>query len=184
MDANRFMDIQQEYIREQRAFLDRLEKITQCEYRTLDIDCSKIDELLFNTHIESFREAGIRRNMPVLYYFVMQMGDQMHEVQNTLKKMKTGPGKSNLALPRINNISDQTTPILYVGKSWDFIARYKQHLGLSHPSTYSLHLNKWADGLGLQLRVYYMLCIEGEMLDQLESILHFGLKPILGREGH
>ena len=87
--------------------------------------------------------------------------------------------------------------ILYIGKSsTGFHKRLKDHLGLSSASTYSLQLKTWIEDKNLKkvkLELYYLpfnfASLEdgfdkNEILELIESSLHYHYRPILGRSGH
>lgn len=132
----------------------------------------------------------------VLYYFELMEHNKDINGQIICKKIdKIKQSKNNeLKLPKVNfNNIELNNKTLYVGKSLGFFStRLKQHFGGESKKTYALHLNKWHDIIGsdVKLRLYYTSFEkiindeENELLETIETALHQKLKPLLGRTGH
>ena len=110
------------------------------------------------------------------------------------KKNSVKYSKVNSENVEINGVENK---ILYIGKSsTGFHKRLKDHLGLSSASTYSLQLKTWLEDENLmkvKLELYYLpfnfASLEdgfdkNEILELIESSLHYHYRPILGRSGH
>jgi hypothetical protein len=87
------------------------------------------------------------------------------------------------------NTNSAASKILYVGKTNNnFKTRLEQHLGYKSPGTYALHLSQWAIDLGLKLELNYAQIDLPDhrmmLLEQIENVFHYALKPLLGRSGH
>ena len=130
----------------------------------------------------------------VLYFFELDESDDKCEIICNKIKDRKKLKKSELKLPKVNfeNLT-VGNKILYVGKSLGpFSERLKQHLGEGAEKTYALHLNKWKDNLDIKAKLkLYFTSFEGiikdnenNLLELLESSIHFKLNPILGRAGH
>lgn len=91
--------------------------------------------------------------------------------------------KKGRAYARLNTQSS----CFYVGSSYDFQKRCKEHMGFGTKSTYALQLAHWAQGFpSLRLRLDYAQYQVGtgqDILQALEDTLWDNLKPMFGRKG-
>lgn len=132
----------------------------------------------------------------VLYYF--ELADHSHGISGKTICNKISDRKrltdNKLKLPQVNfcNVNDRNK-MLYVGKSIGlFSTRLKQHFSFESDKTYALHLGKWQDIIGgnVKLTLYYrsykeiIKDEENDLLELIETSLHNKLKPLLGRTGH
>lgn len=123
-----------------------------------------------------------------LYFFkiINPSDDIAKEIRLQVQQLKDDKDV-DLKLPLVNKESNNE--ILYVGKSsGKFITRLRQHLFADSKSTYALHLSEWKND-NFQLELHYTSVSlnnehENVLLEELETILHLHLKPILGRTGH
>ena len=136
----------------------------------------------------------------VLYFF--KISNDKIASKNICKIIQKKKSKKNsVKYPKVNSenleINGVENKILYIGKSsTGFHKRLKDHLGLSSASTYSLQLKTWIEDKNLKkvkLELYYLpfnfASLEdgfdkNEILELIESSLHYHYKPILGRSGH
>ena len=136
----------------------------------------------------------------VLYFF--KISNDKIASKNICKIIQKKKSKKNsVKYPKVNSenleINGVENKILYIGKSsTGFHKRLKDHLGLSSASTYSLQLKTWLEDENLmkvKLELYYLpfnfASLEdgfdkNEILELLESSLHYHYRPILGRSGH
>ena len=136
----------------------------------------------------------------VLYFFIIL--NDIIASKNICKIIQKKKSKKNsVKYPKVNSenveINGVENKILYIGKSsTGFHKRLKDHLGLSSASTYSLQLKTWLEDENLmkvKLELYYLpfnfASLEdgfdkNEILELIESSLHYHYRPILGRSGH
>ena len=136
----------------------------------------------------------------VLYFF--KISNDIIASKNICKIIQKKKSKKNsVKYPKVNSenleINGVENKILYIGKSsTGFHKRLKDHLGLSSASTYSLQLKTWIEDNNLsnvKLELYYLpfnfASLEdgfdkNEILELIESSLHYHYRPILGRSGH
>ena len=136
----------------------------------------------------------------VLYFFKIS-NDEINS-KNICEIIQKKKSKNNtLKYPKVNlnnaEINGVENKILYIGKSsTGFHKRLKDHLGLSSASTYSLQFKTWIEDKNLKkvkLELYYLpfnfASLEdgfdkNEILELIESSLHYHYRPILGRSGH
>ena len=136
----------------------------------------------------------------VLYFF--KISNDKIASKNICKIIQKKKSKKNsVKYPKVNSenleINGVENKILYIGKSsTGFHKRLKDHLGLSSASTYSLQLKTWLEDENLmkvKLELYYLpfnfASLEdgfdkNEILELIESSLHYHYRPILGRSGH
>ena len=136
----------------------------------------------------------------VLYFF--KISNDIIASKNICKIIQKKKSKKNsVKYPKVNSenveINGVENKILYIGKSsTGFHKRLKDHLGLSSASTYSLQLKTWLEDENLmkvKLELYYLpfnfASLEdgfdkNEILELIESSLHYHYRPILGRSGH
>ena len=136
----------------------------------------------------------------VLYFF--KISNDIIASKNICKIIQKKKSKKNsVKYPKVNSenveINGVENKILYIGKSsTGFHKRLKDHLGLSSSSTYSLQLKTWLEDENLmkvKLELYYLpfnfASLEdgfdkNEILELIESSLHYHYRPILGRSGH
>jgi len=120
----------------------------------------------------------------VLYFF--KISNDIIASKNICKIIQKKKSKKNsVKYPKVNSenveINGVENKILYIGKSsTGFHKRLKDHLGLSSASTYSLQLKTW---------LFNFASLEdgfdkNEILELIESSLHYHYRPILGRSGH
>ncbi len=169
-----------------------------CEILAKDIKNFQVYPFDFNRikvkDLEQFQVSN------VLYFFeIANFGAKLDNASfcEKIQKIKDDP-KYNFKLPLVNyNNAIRDNKILYVGKSnGSFKTRLKQHLGLSSPKTYALHLKQWRNHntlSGIKLNLYYAIvdlnnedyqAYEKDILEHLESALHLKFQPLLGRTGH
>ena len=136
----------------------------------------------------------------VLYFF--KISNDIIASKNICKIIQKKKSKKNsVKYPKVNSENLENNgvenKILYIGKSsTGFHKRLKDHLGLSSASTYSLQLKTWLEDENLmkvKLELYYLpfnfASLEdgfdkNEILELIESSLHYHYRPILGRSGH
>jgi hypothetical protein len=161
------------------------------EFVDLQIDCSLINESYFQECVGLLKQNGVQKSSAVLYYFSFLEKVDVENIKKEVSERKKYKSSDNeyLALPQVNKQTDlQTSNILYVGKTnKNFPARFKQHLGINKSSTYALQLAQWASAIHLKLILSYAIVdLKLDKIDYLESLetaLHGGLKPVLGRVG-
>jgi hypothetical protein len=170
--------------------LDRLTGIPTPAFTTLEIDCTQITTQYTNW-VEELQRMIPNKSTPVLYYFTLSDAGLTQTITSNINTYKTQAKESNnyRAFPKVNNKSVDLTQVLYVGKTnTNFVNRFQQHLGLKNPKTYSLQLLHWACALNVDLTLHYApIALNSKdirFLEQMESVLHEQLKPILGRSGH
>jgi hypothetical protein len=170
-------DVIKEYIQIQIEDFNRIESISDKIDEFTKIKCT-------SSNPPDFSKLKFKN---VLYYFVL---DESNSTQEICKKLEFAKANSNTKFPKVNN---QEGTVLYVGKSSGlFSNRIKQHFGYGSKSTYALHLKEWKDILGkdVGLTINYISLHHliddnsTNLLEIIESSLHYKLKPILGRIGH
>ncbi len=170
------------YITTLRTDIDFLTKIDLPQFETLEIICSKIDEE-YTDWIKYLLEKNIDKDCSVLYY--ISMNENIDPQAILAKATKAKKRAKKLALPKVNK--ERTSNILYVGKTnSNFPSRFVYHLGLNESKTYALHLKYWATEYSFTLH-FAKICFEKNImkyLEQMETVLHDALQPLLGRSGH
>ncbi len=190
MEPDLFQKNLEAYIAYQKAQLDNLSGFRSSDYERIDFSCAEISDSFYDDCVNTLIKSGISKSDPVLYYFKITGNTDGKVIQDKITMMKRSPGRSSRALPKVN--SGNYTPgndTLYAGKKeYNFFSRFKQHLGLSSQSVYALHLDAWAMELNIDVELHYMRCRsyinQPSLLEQAEHVLHFSLKPLLGRPGH
>jgi len=168
-----------------------LENFKLPEFNTLEFSTKELIEVYANKLIQNV-QTNVNSKNSILYYINITVGevDKIKAEVAKYKSLYTNAKDSNQrSLPQINNDNDSNC--LYVGKpNKDFINRFKQHLDLPlcSKSTYALHLAAWSKELNLELTLNYCIINLPEerkhLLEEIETLLHNELKPILGRKGH
>lgn len=106
--------------------------------------------------------------------------DQIRLAFSTAKAKK----RNNRAYARLNT---EASPCFYVGSSYDFLKRFREHIGYGAKTTYALHLSHWAqDFPDLELIWHYAQYQEGtsqDLLQALEDTLWEKKMPMFGRKG-
>jgi hypothetical protein len=189
MNESQYMASLESYVSKLISHINIIKKLPTPYFNSIEIDCNHI-ESSFTELENNLSQKGLNPDTSVLYYIEITTKDKKsHLVKTVAKRKKTKRNSSKfLALPKINTY-DEESSILYVGKTnKNFLNRFKQHLGLASPTTYALHLNRWACDLDLHLVLHYALLklTDNELpyLEQLETALHESLKPIFGRSAH
>lgn len=101
------------------------------------------------------------------------------------KAAKAKKKAKKIALLKVN--TESSSNILYVGKTnSNFPSRFIYHLGLKESKTYALHLKYWAAEYTFTLHFAKVCFNKSNMkyLEQMETVLHDALQPLLGRSGH
>jgi hypothetical protein len=171
--------------------IEFLKKVAHPRFESIKIDCSKIADS-FDEWDELLKSKNITSTCSVLYYFEFHKSinpqnilDKVTPVKKIRKESKTD---KYVALPRINNQNAKDcNGILYVGKTnTNFPSRLKHHLGMVDSDTYALQLKHWAKSFTFTLNIAVISFEKDDIryLEQMESVLHYNLKPILGRSGH
>jgi hypothetical protein len=180
----------QSWLQVQQGRLEKIKGLNSPVFNKLSFHCTDINEESLRLWAEHLQEAGIRKETSVLYYFEIEEPFDAKVIRDKVNGMKLSSGKSPLRLPKVNKqTTGDESNVLYVGKTnSNFIIRFKQHLGLKPNSTYALQLSGWATSLNIQITLNYAVyCLpqeELDLLEQVEHVLHFAMKPILGRSGH
>ena len=146
-------------------------------FDTITIDCKTIQQD-FQKWNNQLTDKGIDITCPVLYYLSFENSHDSQKILNAAIPAKKKAKRT--ALPKINHNS--TSTILYVGKTnSNFPSRFRYHLGLVESKTYALHLQYWVCEWQFTLH-FAKFCLEiGKLkyLEQLESTLHYSLKPFV-----
>lgn len=160
------------------------------EFDTIDVNISQIKK--FEDWEPELRAKGIDENCSVLYYFSFSEKFKPSEIikkaeaRKEIKKSSINP--KYIALSKINKANAEICAgILYVGKTnSNFISRMKHHLGFIDSHTYALQLRHWAIDFIFALHFAKIDFKKEELdyLEQMETVLHYGLHPLLGRSGH
>ena len=159
-------------------------------FKTLNIETKDLGEIYAKELIQNVQNQVSSKNS-ILYYITIIDGE-IDTIKTNVAKYKNSNTKGNSKhryLPQVNN--DNHSACLYVGKTnKGFINRFKQHIDLlvNSRSTYALHLAAWSKELQLKLTLNYCIIDMPEerkhLLEDIETLLHNELKPILGRQGH
>lgn len=188
MTQKEYTEFARRYVEEQTKVLQGIGLLQLPFFKTFSFSNQDINNETAEKFLNDLIQMGIgKRNGRVLYYFKINNEVSASAIANLITQLKSGPNKKEYALPRVNKITHDNNPVLYVGKTdKDFLSRFKQHLGFGSPSTYALHLVRWSDQLPLDLELNFAIFDDVDMLslEHVESVLHYALKPILGRSGH
>ena len=192
MDLNEYKKHCKSYISKKKNELEVLENLIPENFSVLEFNSNDIKQENLEQWKSILFENGITPNTPTLYYFIIKSSCNFIEIRNRIEtlKSKSKRNKEYRALPK-NNTSNYNllNNVLYVGKTnKDFYNRFRTHLGLGSKITYALHLNCWTTDLDLDIELHYAkVNIDDSLLhylEQMESVLHDNLNPILGRSGH
>jgi len=186
MESDQYTLSLSSYIDSLQSHIEYLKKVQAPVFKKIPVDCTQMNEDS-NYWKKELENIGINKDSSVLYYLSFD-GDNAQLIRNTAEQRKSETSKKHkLALPQINkkNLSN----ILYVGKcNNNFPTRLKYHLGLGGSSTYALNLKHWATNWNFDLHIASIDFLDRETeiqyLEQMETALHYSLKPLLGRSGH
>ena len=175
-----------------------IKKLSKMKEYSLNNNFEKID--FHHKEQENCNLDFAKDKKDVLYFFKIS-NDEINS-KNICEIIQKKKSKNNsVKYPKVNSenveINGVENKILYIGKSsTGFHKRLKDHLGLSSASTYSLQLKTWLEDENLmkvKLELYYLpfnfASLEdgfdkNEILELIESSLHYHYRPILGRSGH
>ena len=181
-----FENLVTKYIENKQGFFEKLQKVAN---NIGSFECVSVEKF------DMKFEAELLKKTNVLYFFKIKNDKDFSDIIcQEIEKLKAH--KNEKKLPKVNS-KNKSDNILYVGKSSGiFSKRLKEHFGRGSNQTYALHFDIWKDIKSLkklELELYYLPidleCFKNkseasECLEYLETILHFNLKPILGRTGH
>lgn len=180
-----FNTLKTQYITQRQNELKLISKVELGEMHTITFNLNTLTTDGERKRLLNELEPIMNLNQ-VLYYLEMSNSSLNEKI---LQKAASVKKKKKPKLPKLNSEpTDKTT--LYVGKTAKsgFGKRMIQHLGYSASlTTYALHLARWATKFDLEITLYYLqpnLKGHPELLEEVESILHLGLKPLMGRSGH
>lgn len=127
--------------------------------------------------------ARSRKGLPYIYALLISESNGLDAIRESFLTAKTKE-KNGRAYARLNK---EASYCFYVGSSYDFSKRYKEHIGCGAKATYALQLRHWAqDFPSLQLTLAYAEYHQGteqDLLQALEDALWEKLKPMFGRQG-
>ena len=85
---------------------------------------------------------------------------------------------------RINQDHNETNTI-YVGRSKAVRSRLRQHLGAQGQGVFSLHLQRWATRIDMDITIFLMSFTNSDdlLVQAIEDGLWSALKPAFGRKG-
>jgi hypothetical protein len=96
--------------------------------------------------------ARSRKGLPYIYALLISESNGLDAIRESFLTAKTKE-KNGRAYARLNK---ETSYCFYVGSSYDFSKRYKEHIGYGAKATYALQLRHWAkDFPSLQLTLAY-----------------------------
>lgn len=180
-----------DFIKITKINLDKTKSLNPPKFKSIVIECDEITKDFYDAFVSQLK---LQSKQSMLYYFQILSKHDSKEIQKKIKEYKEVNKKANanyLALPKVNG--DRKGNILYVGKTnGDSLTRLKNHFGLGSKTTYALHLSKWNNLIGiesnLKLKFHYAKMTldtnQIDLLELVESALHYKLNPILGRSGH
>ncbi|WP_018343895.1 GIY-YIG nuclease family protein [Cytophaga aurantiaca] len=180
MDLNKFIKYRIEYIQKKKEELDYLLSFEMPEFKSVEFSSIDIDDEYAKNLLD---KVNINKDSKIIYYIKINSKDKATQIIDLVTKKKKN---KKVKLPLVNS-KNNNSDILYVGKTnSNFPSRFKSHLCLTNPSTFALHLEHWKKDLPLHLTLWFaeITLDEDKYMEQLESILHDQLKPILGRSGH
>jgi hypothetical protein len=186
MESTLFQTYREDFLSLKRKELDFLSGIQMPAFKKIPIKCCDIDTE--GEYVKRIIEQScITRTCRVLYYLEIESVNVAEEIIKIVSREKEIK-RNKVKLPLVNK-SHTGSRVLYVGKTnSNFPNRLITHLGLKSAATYALHLEHWAKNINLELSLHYaQVNLDHhsiQYLELLESILHEGLKPILGRSGH
>lgn len=161
----------------------------------------EFNKIQFNVCALDEIDLNLFRKNNVLYFIkIIDFGNNLNSLSFCEKIKEIKEIDTTLKLPKVNfeNINADNS-LLYVGKSTNnFAKRMKQHFGKSSKTTYSLHIEKWLqfpELCSMKFEIYYhsidfvgLNIVDHEeqkqLLELLETALHYKYKPLLGRTGH
>jgi len=169
------------------GFLLALQNVKRNELKrcSFEIKCDTLKDYLNNNILDEISEHKSLFNFlqsqkgPTLYWIEKNSETSNEKIHKALKSYN-----GERSTTAVKNEINVDTTCLYVGKVKDgFWARVMTHLGY-HKSTnlQGLQLYHWAKGLGLTIRVHYIVFDENmaDLLPALEASLAREMKPLFG----
>jgi len=117
----------------------------------------------------------------LIYIFRVVGGNESNRNKIYENFTKLREKEDGRALCQYNKLSN----ILYIGRSKNLRARFKQHLGDGPVGTYAMHMKHWIDGINLKIEfTYYRFSGSSDRaLQALEDGLWDRLDPMFGKRG-
>jgi hypothetical protein len=176
-----FNDLQIQAKKRLEEIFNRLTGVTPTRTGIIEFSISEV----LNTQeklIESVAGCS-KKGLPYVYTLSISEDNQLDAIRESFSKAKAQE-KNGRAYARLNK---KPSYCFYVGSSFDFSKRYKEHIGYGAKATYALHLAHWAqDFPSLQLTLAYAEYQQGteqDLLQALEDALWEKLQPMFGRQG-
>lgn len=185
--------------------IDTTEIVKQSEQFALTVaeQISKITLKPFmeiSFHSSEFRDRSVlgehlhkipKNKHPLIYVMEVQSSKKIKILREHFESFHSENRQKTKNIDRVNlsKYNKTLTNILYVGSSTtDFKTRIKNHLGTEGGRVYSLHLSKWDNSLGYDLKIsaYEVLSqsediVERFIVEILEQQIWDMLKPIFGK---
>ena len=144
-----------------------------------DLSNERIEELL-----KDIPTGYAKKDKETDFVYIIQAsgpnGSKIFALKSTLEKSR----KTANDYSRVNQDHDNTNTI-YVGRSKTIRARLRQHLGAESQGIFSLHLQRWAKNIDMEITIYLMSFIKSDdlLVQTIEDGLWNALKPAFGRKG-
>lgn len=145
----------------------------------ITIDCSQLSDIRNDWYNKVLALLKKDKNQPAVYYFAIKSSQSNSTIINALRQYKLLKKNS---CPKIPKNNDNTSLYLYCGsKKQKLYERFMQHLGYGSATTYALHLNRWANAIGLRLEFHYAWISDKDYTELVESALANEIKPLVGK---
>jgi len=144
-----------------------------------DLTHDTIEELL-----EEVPTGYTKKDKETDFVYVIQVNGGNRKAIDNLRTALEQARKTANDYSRVNQEHDDTNTI-YVGRSKTIRARLRQHLGAENQGVFSLHLQRWATQIDMEISICQMSFSNADdlLVQAVEDGIWGFLKPAFGRKG-
>lgn len=178
------------------AVISAAEQLRKVQAALKDLRCPEIRSLIVNlsmlTHevIEETLDdvpsghARVDKDADFIYIIRVPQNriDAVAELRELLGEARKIGGDYARINPRAESLRTNT---IYVGRSKTLRARLRQHLGAKSGGVYSLHLQRWATSVDVDIQISYLKFAGADdlLVQAIEDGIWQSLTPAFGRKG-
>lgn len=176
------------------AIISAAEQLRTVQTALTELKCPDIHSLTVNlsmlTHevieetLDEVPSGHARMDKDADFIYVIQVSQNRIDTVAEMRALLDEARRIGGDYARIN-AENLRTYTIYVGRSKTLRARLRQHLGAKSGGVYSLHLQRWATSVDVDIRISY-LKFSGEddlLVQAIEDGIWQSLTPAFGRKG-
>ena len=167
-----------------RAVEAALNDLSCPEIHTLTVNLRELSHERIEELLEDVPTGYAKKDKATDFVYIIQVSDQDAAKTAQLKALLEESRKAGNDYSRVHQRNEESQT-LYVGRSKTFRARLRQHLGTGDQGVFSLHLQRWATSVDVDITIYFMAFLKADdlLVQAVEDGIWDFLKPAFGRQG-